>query len=427
MSVFLVLAALIAVGVLALMLRPLWSARASLAAPDPLADLRAQLQQIDALHAAGALDDAAHAEARARVERRIVEAVATGQGAQPVPGVRTMPGVLPAALGLAGAIVAGGYLWLGRPDALDLPLPATADPAAAGQGEAAAAPHTMETAQMAAMVDSLAQRLRKNPQDAEGWAMLARSWTVLGEPARALQAYRQALDAGVQDAALLADLADALAVANGQRIEGEALQRVEQALALDPDQPKALSLAGTAAFDRGDYAGAVAHWAHLQDVGPADHPLVQQMAAGLAEAQRRLAGAAPSTARTTAGPVAAAVAAEAATTSFVAGTVRVGPALAAQVRPDDTVFVFARAADGPRMPLAVLRARVRDLPLQFRLDDSMAMSPALKLSGQRTVVVGARISRSGQAMASPGEPRVEVGAVPLGRHDVALTIDQGSL
>lgn len=425
MSTFLVLAALIVAGVLTLMLRPLWSARASITSPDPLFDLHAQLQQIDALHAAGALDDAAHAEARARVERRIVEAVTTGRGAQPVPAVRTMPGVLPAALGLAGAIVAGGYLWLGRPDALDLPLPATADAAAAGQGEAAAAPHTMDTAQMAAMVEGLAQRLRENPQDAEGWAMLARSWTVLGEPARALQAYRQALDAGVQDAALLADLADALAVANGQRIEGEALQRVEQALALDPDQPKALSLAGTAAFDRGGYAGAMARWAHLQDVGPADHPLVQQMAAGLAEAQRRLAGADPSKARATADTVAST--AVAAATSFVAGTVRVGPALATQVRPDDTVFVFARAADGPRMPLAVLRAQVRDLPLRFRLDDSLAMSPALKLSGQRTVVVGARISRSGQATASPGEPRVEVGAVPLGRQDLALTIDQGRL
>ncbi|MCB1998101.1 MAG: hypothetical protein KDG57_19895, partial [Rhodoferax sp.] len=369
------------------------------------------------------LDDAAHAEGRARLERRIVEAVASGSvttprdaGGRDAPPV---PGLVPVLLSLALAVVAGGYVWLGRPDALDLPGTTAAGPTGPGAATPEAAPHTMDTAQMRQMVDSLAQRLAADPADAEGWAMLARSWVVLGEPGRAVQAYRQALDAGVKDAALLADFADALAVADGHRIEGEALQRVQQALALDPDQPKALSLAGTAAFDRGDYAGAVTHWAHLQAVGPPDHPLVQQMTAGLSEARQRLAAAGGRVASTAAASPPSAAA-------FVAGTVQLDPALAPRTRPDDTVFVFARAASGPRMPLAVMRAQVKDLPMRFRLDDSLAMSPAFRLSSHDRVVVGARISRSGQATAQPGEPRVESSTVALGRNDIQLMLVQGT-
>jgi len=455
---FLIVAVLVGAAVLFLLLRPLWPqglvglmgpSAAPLRAADPsdtLAVLREQLLQLDALRAAGTLDDAAHRESRGRLERRIVEAVASptvqtalAPAATSPDLQRRLPGVLPLALGLALAVVAGGYAWLGRPDALT-PMPAGANgqaSTAAGQGNA---PHTMDTQQIRAMVDGLAQRLADNPADAEGWAMLARSWVTLGEPGRALQAYREALAAGVKDAALLADFADALAVANGSRIEGEALQQVQQALALDPDQPKALSLAGTAAFDRGDYAGAVAHWSHLQAVGPADHPLVKQMAPGLEEARQRLAsnggkaagggvpvsGGTPSAAASKSLRSAPLPADAMAAGAFVAGTVRLSPSLASQVRPDDTLFVFARAAEGPRMPLAVLRRQVKDLPLTFRLDDSLAMSPELKLSSQSKVVVGARISRSGQVTAQPGEPRVESQAVPLGRQDVVLTLDPSS-
>lgn len=433
MTVFLVFAALIGAVMLAILLRPLWSGSGRPTEPGPLAALRAQLQQLDALHAAGALDDAAHAEGRARLERRIVDTVASGtssaQDETRGRAVLPVPGAVPMLLGLALAVVAGGYVWLGRPDALELPGTTAAGPTGLGTATPESAPHTMDTAQMRQMVDSLAQRLAADPADAEGWAMLARSWVVLGEPSRAVQAYRQALDAGVKDAALLADFADALAVADGHRIEGEALQRVQQALALDPDQPKALSLAGTAAFDRGDYAGAVTHWAHLQAVGPPDHPLVRQMAAGLTEARQRLAAAGGSVAgaASAGGSVPGTAAAPPpSATAFVAGTVQLDPALAPRTRPDDTVFVFARAASGTRMPLAVMRAQVKDLPLRFRLDDSQAMSPAFRLSGHDRVVVGARISRSGQATAQPGEPRVESSTVALGRNDIQLMLVQGT-
>jgi cytochrome c-type biogenesis protein CcmH len=108
----------------------------------------------------------------------------------------------------------------------------------------------------------------------------------------------------------------------------------------------------------------------------------------------------------------------------VAGTVTLSPALAAQAAPDDTVFVFARAAQGPRMPLAVLRRQVRDLPLKFTLDDSLAMSPAARLSMAPQVVVGARISKSGQALPQPGDLLGESAAVALGRSDLKIEIAQ---
>jgi cytochrome c-type biogenesis protein CcmH len=107
----------------------------------------------------------------------------------------------------------------------------------------------------------------------------------------------------------------------------------------------------------------------------------------------------------------------------VSGTVSLAPSLAAKAAPDDTVFIFARPAEGPRMPLAVLRKRVRDLPVTFKLDDSMAMTPAAKLSNYRQVVIGARVSKSGNPVAGPGDLEGLAGPVNTGANGIAVTID----
>ena len=98
------------------------------------------------------------------------------------------------------------------------------------------------------------------------------------------------------------------------------------------------------------------------------------------------------------------------------------PALAAQTAPGDSVFVFARAANGSRMPLAVQRARVKDLPLAFRLDDSMAMAPGMNLSSASQLTVGARISKSGTAIAQPGDLAGEATGVAPGANNIAIRI-----
>ena len=117
-------------------------------------------------------------------------------------------------------------------------------------------------------------------------------------------------------------------------------------------------------------------------------------------------------------------AAPAAAAAAIQVNVSLDPQLAAQAQPDDTVFIFARAAQGPRMPLAIVRKQVRDLPLSVSLDDSLAMSPAMVLSKFTEVTVGARISRSGNAMPQSGDLQGSKSPVVVGKDsNVEITID----
>jgi cytochrome c-type biogenesis protein CcmH len=276
----------------------------------------------------------------------------------------------------------------------------------------------MNFEQIAAMADKLAERLKAQPDDAEGWSMLARSYTVLGRNPEAVDAYKKALELHGDDASLLADYADALAVKNKRSLAGEPAALIARALKLEPDNLKALSLAGTDAFDRKDYAGAVKHWERILQVGPADNPLVEQVKASVAEA--RELGKLPAAQASVA---AASSLAQATGPATVGGQVTLAPALAKQADPGDTVFVFARAAEGGPMPLAVLRKQVKDLPLRFTLDDSLAMSPAAKLSTAAKVIVSARISKSGDAIPQHGDLSGQSAPVAVGASGLAIEIN----
>jgi cytochrome c-type biogenesis protein CcmH len=247
---------------------------------------------------------------------------------------------------------------------------------------------------------------------------------VLGRHADALPAFKQALALKPDDPNLLTDYADALAVVNGRNLEGEPSKLIARALELDPNNLKALSLAGTAAYLRKDFAGALRHWDKLAQVAP-DSDFVRQIQRGIDEA-RRLAGTpapqaqapgvrAPQAPATTPGATASA-------TASVSGSVTLAKSLADKAKPDDAVYVFARAAEGSRVPLAILRKQVKDLPLQFTLDDSMAMSPAAKLSGAPKVIVGARVSKSGGALAQPGDLQGLSAPVAVGSSGLAIEI-----
>ena len=271
-------------------------------------------------------------------------------------------------------------------------------------------------AQFIAAVEQLAERLKGQPDDVEGWAMLARSYGMLGRLDDALPAYQKAVALNGQDARLLADYADTLALKNDRNLEGEPLALVERALKIEPTNLKALSLAGAAAFNRKDYAGAVRYWERVVQHAPAESPYLPQVQASIAEARERgglgpASGAAaqakpPPAAVATAKPAAAPLATpapDAAGGATIRGTVRLAPALAMMAAPTDAVFIFARPAEGSRMPLAIVRKQVKDLPVDFVLDDSMAMSPGAKLSLFPQVVVSARVSKSGQAVPSAGD------------------------
>jgi cytochrome c-type biogenesis protein CcmH len=421
--------------------------------------LRQQLRQVDELASTGVLDESAAQLARAKLERELVDLVMAG--AEPaVAATPTEPVSAAAAAAapktiakpsrrLVGSLVAfvvvfgaGGYAWHGNSEGWGV---APGQVAAAGDGGTVggqAAPHSTDSAQFQAMVDKLSKRLEAKPDDAEGWTMLGRSYVAMGRGADAVPAFKKVVDLHPNDAQALADYADAMAVVNNRTLEGEPEKLIARAIKADPNNVKALFLSGTVAFNRGDFAAAVLAWEHAVKVSEPGSETAKQIQGAVDEARQRaglppsanavasappaaspgaMAQAAPSDAPPAGGGGAGAAPA-AAGGGQVSGRVTLDPALVSKASPDDTVFIFARAAQGPKMPLAILRKQVKDLPISFSLDDSMAMSPAMKLSSFPEVVVGARISKSGTALPQPGDIQGLSAPVKIGAKDLAIKI-----
>jgi len=195
-----------------------------------------------------------------------------------------------------------------------------------------------------------------------------------------------------------------------------------KALTLDPENNTALALAGTAAMERGDYVAAITHWQKLISLLPPDYPDIQMIQGGLQQARDYLAmqkGGREKLAMLSAGNEKTA-ANKAAT---ISGKVALSPEMAGKVAPNDVVFILARATEGPKMPLAVIRKQVKDLPVEFTLDDSMAMQPQLKLSGFDKVMVVARVSKSGSPVAQSGDLEGRVAVVKPGTRSLYIEID----
>jgi cytochrome c-type biogenesis protein CcmH len=262
------------------------------------------------------------------------------------------------------------------------------------------------------MIKTLSARLEKDPNDGKGWAMLARSYAVLGRYNEALPAYEKAASLVQNDPVLLVDYADVLALVNGKNLQGKPLEIIQSALMMDPNNIKALNLSGSAAFQAGDYTHAVGYWEKLLKLLPPDSPSAKQVNNSIASAHAREVGKPAQGAQSGNGG------------AQISGEVRLSPELASKAAPTDTVFVFAKAASGPPMPIIVIRSLVKDLPQKFTLDDSMAMSPTMKLSSFKEVVVGAKISKSGSAKQQSGDLRGEVAAVKVGTTNVQLVIDK---
>ncbi|WP_395668650.1 c-type cytochrome biogenesis protein CcmI [Rhodoferax sp.] len=378
--------------------------------------LKAQLQQLNDQQAAGALSPAQYEQSKAQLERRILELVVGDGEAAPRTPMRLL--VLVTVFVLAVAV--GGYAWKRGQG----PMVEVAESAEGAEAGAVSAEQQAASDQIVAMVDKLAQRLKEQPGDAEGWTMLARSYSVMGRNDDAIDAYAKAIALRKDDASLMADYADALALKNNRNLDGEPMVWVERALKLDPKNLKALALAGVYAYDRKDYAGAIKQWEKVVQYGAPDNPFVVQFGPAIAEA-RAQAGLPPAAPANVPAPSAAnAKTASPVAGASVSGRVVLSAALAAQAQPQDTVFVFARPASGTGMPLAVLRKQVKDLPFEFKLDDSMAMSPANALSGAGSVVVSARISKSGNAFPQPGDLMGQTAPVAVGAQGLQITIDQ---
>lgn len=361
---------------------------------DQLADLERDL-------ASGALSQADYAGAREEIERRVLEDVAADTAPTDT-APRRLPRTalaLAVTLPLAAALL---YVVLGTPAALN---------PAARQGPQASA------AEIEKMVATLAARLEKDPGNLEGWAMLGRSYLVTGRLAEAAKAFDKAGPAMEASTELMLQVAELSAELNEGRIEGRGRELLQRVLKAEPQNPQALVLAGTDAFFRQQYADAVRHWEAVLAQLPPGSPDAQNLTAGIEKA-RSLQGEAPAGARAR-----AEAKPQAAAGKTVSGRVTLAPALAGKASPDDVVFIFARAAEGPRMPLAVVRTRVADLPQDFTLDDSMALSPEFKLSSAGTLRIEARVSKSGDATARPGDLRGESGPVQPGASKLGIVID----
>jgi cytochrome c-type biogenesis protein CcmH len=263
-------------------------------------------------------------------------------------------------------------------------------------------------------VRKLQDHLQTNPDDTDSWVMLARSYYFMKQYASASDAFAKA-SALLQDSNpdILADYADALAMASGRNMAGQPFELVKKALAIQPFNQKALWLAGTASFQAQDYKTTLDYWKRLLQLFPKDSDNYNQMKKNVAEVEHKLGMPIDVDLSENSSSTTSPASSSATTGPKVTGTVRLADALALDASIDDTLFVFARAASGPRMPLAIIRKKVKDLPLKFTLDDSMAMNPAMKLSNFPKVVIGARISKSGNAMPQSGDMQGTFGPVAV--------------
>ena len=442
MTGFIVGAAVLLTATALLLGWPAWSGRRSAAGGAASADAgaevvaayRSELAELQADLAAGTLSADRFDQSRRELQQRLLAEVDAAAATSPGSGAastglaaaRAPRWAWAAALAFVVLLPIGLYAKFGVPEALE---PGAATRVAARDG--AAGPITAQ--QVEAMVSRLEQHLKEAPGDSEGWTMLARTYNFMRRFPEASTAYARAVALVPDDAQLLADYADALAMAHDRSLAGEPMTLVERALKIDPQNAKALALAGTNAFEKQDYAGAVAYWERSVKASPQDGEFAAALQASIAEARSR--GGLPS-------PVASASAAKAATADAavadsaagpgaappaqarIRGRVTLASAVASRAAPDDTVFVFARAEQGPRMPVALLRRQVKDLPLDFTLDDGNAMMPQLSLSKVGSVVVGARVSRSGNATPQSGDLHGESAPVKVGTDGVRIEISQ---
>lgn len=302
------------------------------------------------------------------------------------------------------------YAQVGRPQALD---------ASARQ---LTAPEAGAGIDMDKAVAGLAAKLEKEPDDGQGWALLGRAYQSMQRPEEALDALRRAQQLLPDDPDLMAEYAQALVMSGGDNFAGEPKKLLDRALSIQPDNQRALWLRGVAEYQSGDYPASIATWNHLLGLLPADSPVSASVQTQIADARGKAGLPAAASPVKSASQPAGGVGADAPKLTV---KVSIDPSIAAQVEPSMTVFVFARAASGPPMPLAIQRLTAGQLPLTITLDDSNGMMPNMKLSDFPQVVVGARISRSGDPIATSGDWQTLSDAIDVAQKTpIVLTIDQ---
>ena len=296
--------------------------------------------------------------------------------------------------------------------------PAALDPRAVTQGADASAEVTPE--KLTEMATALTRRLQDEPNSMEGWVMLGRVQRARAHYEESAEAYAKALTLS-RDDNLSIERAEVLAQKNGGSFAGEPWSIIQRVLTADPHHLNALFLAGSASYAEMNFNTALRYWERAREVVPTDSPDAPELDRAIAEAREKMGlPAIPPRAANAAAETQANKAAVAA--SSISGRVTLVKELQGLVAATDTVFVYATPVTGSRMPIAILRTTADKLPLDFTLDDSMAMSPNAKLSGMDEVTVRVRISKSGQATAQPGDYGVSLTPVKPGAKGLNLMV-----
>ena len=382
---FWVAAALMIVAALAFLLWPLARKRKV-----PQHDVRAvniavyreQLEELRSDLASGSLSERQYQESVSELERNLLQDTEASEEKPASP--KRYRALAAGAAAVLPIFAIALYFAVGNPNALS--------------------PRSLGLEQADMLIEQLRQHLEQNPNDGEGWAVYARANFGFERYNIAIPAFEKAKALKPNDAALLADYADALARAHGGRLEGRPMTLLGEALKFDPENVKALALAGAGAYGAGDYARAADYWQRLlprMSAGSEEAKLVQER---IDEARAR-ASSNTGDARS------------------VRGTVSVSPALRGRVNPDDTLFVYAQS-DKSKMPLSIVRVQAKDLPYSFVLDDSKGMATGAKLSSANEVRVVARISKSGEAKTALGDLQGIAPSVKPGASEVQVVIDQ---
>ena len=420
MMAFVLFAALMLAAALAFVLPTLLRGRGRHA--NPAAQAQRQLKALKQAHAAGILDDAEFAAKRTALAEQMLGAIDAPMQ-QPRSGYYAALAI--ALLLPASAIVL--YRLVGEPRAVD---PA----AAVATGAQAPADHGQD---MQAAIGKLADKLKQNPNDVEGWTLLGRAYESTERFAEARDALKHAYDLSPDDPDVIVAYAEALALSGEtRRIDGEPRVLLEKALKAAPENQRGLWLIGISDYQAKKYDAAFATWKHLLTVLPKDSDVVQSVQHQIATAEAARDGrplpddeeTAGNEAPETTPPIAAADPASTATDAagpHLTVKVTLDPKLKDKLAPADVLFIYAKAASGPPMPLAIQRMPASQLPTTVVLTDGMGMLPTMKLSQFPQVVVGARISKSGNAIAQSGD--LQTLSKPLdvkSTAPVSLTIDQ---
>jgi cytochrome c-type biogenesis protein CcmH len=451
-----------------------------------LALFKQQVAELDADLESGKLDQTLYESARRDLERQLLHDLGDSDPLTAVAGVSAgqrryrLPGPRLTALALLIAVPLAAWALYGLIGNQAI-IPQLERLAATGGNGAQHGGAGAELPPIEELIARLEQRLEQQPNDAEGWMMLGRTYFATGNRQGAEDALARAYDLTPNDPMIVLAYAESIATNNDNQLEGRPAELISEALELEPNNTTARWLAAMVAFQRGQFQSAATTWRNLlEQVGPesedaaelrtlideaelraglpADAMRVAQQAADAqgdpistesprpsgdkpeqlnqvggaedagaedAAAKTSNSGEAPSEppAAPPAAPPASAASDDtgsAASEDAVAGPglrvqVALAPGLNGRLPPSTPVFIYAKAASGPPMPLAVQRATLADLPLEARLDDSMAMMPAMQLSNFPQVIVGARVSPSGQAMPRPGDLQGETGPVASDR------------